>query len=266
MPSSPPFAPAAYTAPVLFISDLHLSPGMPHTTAAFESFLQTVAPSAQALFILGDFFEYWLGDDVLQAPNSDVSGKFSRHIATQLLSLNEQGTQVFLMHGNRDFLIGQQFAQAAQLTLLPDPWVLEAHGQRIALTHGDLLCTTDLAYQRFRYWVRRPWLQAAFLALPLRLRLRVAERMRHRSRIRHQHPIHFWVDTEDTAIQHMLDATDCTHLIHGHTHLPATHPLPDGERLVLSDWDFDGHPDTARGNYLQLDADGLHTRSLINTS
>ncbi|TWG88290.1 UDP-2,3-diacylglucosamine hydrolase [Cupriavidus gilardii J11] len=243
-------------APAWFISDLHLTPGMPRTLAAFEQVLERARAEARALFILGDFFEVWVGDEETDAP-------FAAAVAASLSRLADAGVAVYLMHGNRDFLLGHRFARAAHATLLPDPAVIECAGHRIVLTHGDMLCTDDAAYMRFRRWTRQRWLQRLFLAMPLRWRLAVARRLRERSeagRLRDPGAPRHYGDAAPAAVAALLRDSASRTMIHGHTHRPARHDEAEGIRWVLTDWDLDGrHP---RAAALRLDADGFSVLSL----
>ncbi|MBU6491289.1 MAG: UDP-2,3-diacylglucosamine diphosphatase [Burkholderiales bacterium] len=246
--------------PALFISDLHLSPALPRTVAAFDALLQGPARAAGELFILGDFFEYWVGDDMLDTDPDDPAsfGAFARDIAARLAALGATGVPIYIMPGNRDFLLGQRFARSARATLLHDPCIVERFGQRIVLTHGDMLCRDDAAYMRYRRVVRSPRLQRLFLALPLRFRMAVAERLRARSAGAQQRKI--YDDVDHAAARELFSCAEAPTLIHGHTHRPACHEDRDARgrsthRWVLTDWECDhGQP---RAGYLQWDADGL---------
>jgi UDP-2,3-diacylglucosamine hydrolase len=255
--AAPAFPILDVPGPALFVSDLHLTDTMPATAQAFERFLRDIAPGARALFILGDFFEFWVGDEELDAP-------FHHRVAGWLHTLSQAGTTVYLMHGNRDFLLGQRFANAAGATLLRDPTVLQCEGARIVLTHGDMLCTDDAKYMRFRNWTRKRWVQRLFLALPLSLRLSVARKLRAdseagRARVA-QGGMTDIGDVAASAVAALFRASGCRRMIHGHTHRPKHHHEPDGERWVLTDWDLDGT--APRAAALRLDAGGLHTLPL----
>ncbi|MDF3881307.1 UDP-2,3-diacylglucosamine diphosphatase [Cupriavidus basilensis] len=253
-PSTPAAGALAVPAPAWFISDLHLTPEMPRTLASFERVLERAAQGARALFILGDFFEFWVGDEEADSP-------FAAQVATMLRQLAGRGVQVYLMHGNRDFLLGQRFARAAGAALLPDPTVIECAGQRVVLSHGDMLCTDDERYMKFRRWTRKRWVQRAFLSLPLTLRLRVARRLRADSeagradQARRDAPPDYG-DTTPHAVAALLRDSHAPVLVHGHTHRPARHESPEGVRWVLTDWDLDGK--RPRAAVLQLDANGFH--------
>lgn len=253
---TPVAGPIEVPAPAWFISDLHLTPGMPRTLAAFERVLDRAAHDAHALFILGDFFEFWVGDEETDSP-------FAQRVASALRSLAQRGVPVYLMHGNRDFLIGERFAAAAGATLLPDPTVIVCVGRRIVLSHGDMLCTDDVRYMRFRRWTRKRWVQRLFLALPLAARLAVARRLRADSeagrarQLRDGEPARppSYGDAAPAAVDALLETSGARTLVHGHTHRPARHETAAGERWVLTDWDLDGrHP---RAAALQLDAHGF---------
>jgi len=239
---------AALTAParwrcVDLISDLHLQPGEPSTVAAWQAYLQ--GTPADALFILGDLFEVWVGDDAL-APGADG---FAADCVALLRSASRQ-RPVFLLHGNRDFLLGEAFARAAGLQLLTDPFVLTAGSQRWLLSHGDALCLADTDYQRFRTEVRSPAWQQAFLAQPLAVRQAQARALRTRSEAR-KRSAGADADLDTAACRGWLASHRADTLIHGHTHRPAAHDLGQGlTRLVLSDWDAGAQP--ARAEVLRL--------------
>ncbi|MEY4267321.1 MAG: hypothetical protein RIS90_1856 [Pseudomonadota bacterium] len=239
---------AALTAPprwrcIDLISDLHLQPGEPATVAAWQAYLQ--GTSADALFILGDLFEVWVGDDAL-APGADG---FAADCVALLRSASGH-RPVYLLHGNRDFLLGEAFAQAAGLQLLTDPCVLTAGSQRWLLSHGDALCLADTDYQRFRTEVRSPAWQQAFLAQPLAVRQAQARALRAQSEAR-KRIAGADADLDAAACRAWLASHRADTLIHGHTHRPAAHDLGQGwTRLVLSDWDASAHP--ARAEVLRL--------------
>jgi UDP-2,3-diacylglucosamine hydrolase len=236
----------------LFISDLHLCAARPHTTALLLDFLQGPARDAQSLFILGDLFEYWAGDDDLEA---------HRDVIQALRALAEAGVQTCFMHGNRDFLIGDGFARASGTTLLQDPLSIALFGWQAVLTHGDRLCTDDVAYQQFRSMVRDPRWQADFLAQPLEVRKAQIAAMRERSRSEQSLKPEDIMDVNSSAVEQLLRSHRYPALlIHGHTHRPGVHPLDvDGRhcvRHVLGDWDLSG-------SYLRLDADGCSSHRIL---
>ncbi len=232
-----------------FISDLHLAVDRPQGTETLLSFLAGAARQAEQLFILGDLFEYWIGDEALAEP-------MPSQVAAALRELAADGTAVSFMHGNRDFLIGEQFAQAAGLRLLPDPFPLSLYGTPTLLMHGDTLCTDDTEYMEFRKVVRNPAWQAEFLAKPLAERIKLAQAARTESEHAKQVKSMEIMDVSTDAVEAVLRDHRYPRLIHGHTHRPATHHhLVDGhrcERIVLSDW-YD------RGSYLHCDVQGCRS-------
>ncbi len=237
----------------LLISDLHLSTQQEALTRLFEQFLGTLAPQAEALYILGDLFEYWVGDDTLEQP-------LHRRVCTALQQLATRGVRIFLMHGNRDFLIGEQFSRQCGVTLLPDPSLVKLYGTPTLLTHGDALCTDDLAYQAFRNQVRDATCQAQFLAQPLPVREAMAQSAREQStNAQHDKPAEI-MDVNAQTVMALVAQYGYPRLIHGHTHRPALHRLEHAghttERWVLPDW-HDG-----QGGYLQCDADGCRALPL----
>ncbi|CAN7312730.1 UDP-2,3-diacylglucosamine diphosphatase [Trinickia sp. LjRoot230] len=240
--------------PLLFISDLHLSPAIPRTVAAFEHFVLITADSADSVFVLGDLFEYWIGDDMLRVD------PFAARIAEVLHTLSERGIALYIMHGNRDFLLGKRFMRAAGAIFLPDPFVVTAFGARIVLAHGDALCTSDHKYQTFRRIVRWRPVQLLFLAWPLKWRRALAERMRVSSEAGRTRPPSPAYDVTDEGVAALFKRSRTTAMIHGHTHKPARHLEKDGTRWVLPDWDLDHG--TRRGGYLRVDAEGIHALPL----
>lgn len=238
--------------PLLFISDLHLSPAIPNTVEAFRYFVAQTASQASAVYILGDLFEYWIGDDMLAT-------RFAQQVAETLATLRARGIGLYLMQGNRDFLLGSRFAEAAGATLLPDPFVFEAFSRRIVLAHGDALCTADSGYQRFRRISHSAAGRRFFLSWPLRWRLALANRMRKQSQTTWTAERMAIADVTSDAVTALFRASGATTMIHGHTHLPATHrQVLDGapiQRWVIPDWELDHG--TPRGGYLALDERGL---------
>jgi UDP-2,3-diacylglucosamine hydrolase len=240
---------------ILFISDLHLSPRSPGATALFLQFLAGRARQAEALYILGDLFEAWVGDD-------DIDDRYHAQIVAALRAASDAGLQISLMHGNRDFLLGQDFATAASLRLLPDPCDLVLPEWSFVLSHGDALCLDDTAYQEFRARVRTPEWQAKMLSRPRFLRRLVARWMRWRSRSRQQamnNPP--YADLHGAATDDFLRDHGYVTFIHGHTHQPAKHDhIVDGihvERWVLADW----HEE--RGECLVWDGIALQREAII---
>jgi UDP-2,3-diacylglucosamine hydrolase len=239
----------------LFVSDVHLQPSLPRTTQAFIDFLHRYATKARQLYLLGDLFEYWAGDDDLVTP-------YNRQIADAIRTVSDAGVAVFWIAGNRDFLIGEEFAKATCLTLLPDPFVAELAGRRILLAHGDAQCTDDHAYMAFRAQVRQADWQKQFLAMPLAQRKAIIDGMRSGSREAQRAKSYEIMDVNGEAIASLFAASGTAIMIHGHTHRPATHDYQkDGKKLVrhvLPDWDYDSEP--ARGGWLALGADGVIRR------
>ena len=217
----------------LFISDLHLSETRPGANEAFFSFVEGKARSAEALYILGDLFEYWVGDD-------DVAEPFNAVIVGFLRRLSRSGVKLGVMQGNRDFLFGPRFREETGAELLADPLVVELGGTATLLMHGDTLCTKDLDYQELRRVVRsEPW-QREFLARPLAARHAIARETREKSSIAVGAKPMEIMDVDDAAVREALRHHGVTRLIHGHTHRPGRHELEvDGrrcERWVLPDW------------------------------
>ena len=230
----------------LFVSDLHLTEGRPQANETFFSFLESQAAEAEALYILGDLFEYWIGDD-------DLADPFNAIIAGALKNLTRAGVQLYVMHGNRDFLAGPAFCDATGAVLLADPAVRTIGGQPTLLMHGDTLCTDDVDYQAWRRTARsRDW-QDPFLAKPLAERRREIEGLREKSREVIQAKPAAIMDVNDAAVRDALRAHGVARLVHGHTHRPGRHVLQlDGktcERWVLPDW-------YGKGGYLEI-AEGL---------
>jgi UDP-2,3-diacylglucosamine hydrolase len=237
----------------LFISDLHLQESHPRTAEAFFRFLAERASQAEALYLLGDIFEYWAGDDDLATP-------FHQRVVDALRTLSDSGVAVYWMAGNRDFLVGQEFARAAGLSLLPDPWVVSIGGQQIALVHGDAQCTDDLKYMAFRAQVRDPAWQQQFLGMPLAQRKAIIAGLREGSRQAHGEKSYEIMDVTADAVSALHEATGADIIIHGHTHRPALHldQATGRRRYVLPDWELDAQP--VRGGWIAVDASGAITR------
>ena len=241
--------------PLFFISDLHLSEAIPKTVAAFEHFIEVTASEAESVFILGDLFEFWIGDDILDAPETDARASFARRMTRQMHTLSERGIGLYVMHGNRDFLLGRRFMKDAGARPLPDPFLINAFGKRIMLAHGDGLCTADRAYQYFRRVARNALAQRLFLALPLNTRLAIGQRMRTKSEGARKMGVSAKYDVTRKAVSELFVSSRTHTLIHGHTHRPAMHREVEGVRWVLPDWELDVDP--PRGGYLRLDEEGL---------
>ena len=231
------------------ISDLHLQEGEPSTFDAWRRYM--AAPGADAVFILGDLFEAWPGDDVLQSPGFEAD-------CAEVLRRAAAERPVFFMHGNRDFLVGDAFARATGVRLLDDPTVLELGGHRWLLSHADALCLGDTDYLRFRAQVRDPKWQRELLARPLPERQALARSLRAQSEDRKRSGVSY-ADVDADEARAWLAAARATTLVHGHTHRPADHELVPGlRRIVLSDWDLQARP--PRAEALRLSADGTARR------
>ena len=229
----------------LFISDLHLQESHPRTLEAFCRFLSEHASRTDALYLLGDIFEYWAGDDDLETP-------FNAAIAAALRELGERGVAVYWMAGNRDFLVGPGFAEAAGLTLLAEPHLASFDGRQVVLVHGDAQCTGDLKYMAFRAQVRDPAWQAQFLAMPLAQRKAIIAGLREGSRSAHAGKSMDIMDVAPEAVSALHAQADT--IIHGHTHRPALHEADGKRRYVLPDWELDADP--VRGGWIAIDEDG----------
>jgi UDP-2,3-diacylglucosamine hydrolase len=251
----------------LIISDIHLTPAYPYTAKRFIEFCENEARSTQAVFIIGDLFEFWVGDDAhLHTP-------FHLDIAKHINLLVQSGVAVYFMAGNRDFMLGESFKSLANWQVIPDPSLITIAGEQWLLTHGDALCTADPAYQFYRRLTRLHWLQKLFMHIPIRYRKQMAERLRRRATIKYQRKQYF-----DQALANLkgdvtLDACakltkqqGCAKLIHGHTHRPKYHKESlanqQWQRWVLSDWDLD-HPEMRpHASAFRLNASGLQVLNL----
>jgi UDP-2,3-diacylglucosamine hydrolase len=241
------------TRPDVFISDLHLCASRPHITAALLHFLKHLAGQAHALYILGDLFEYWAGDE-------EIDNSHHQPIIAAFRALAASGVQLYFMHGNRDFLIASRFCSAASMQLLPDPSLINVHGKRVLLSHGDDLCTDDVSYQAFRRQVREPQWQANFLSQPLAERKQQIEAIRLRSEQEKSEKQAQIMDVNPDAVAALLSAYDYPELfIHGHTHRPDQHLLQlnghNISRWVLGDW-------YEQGSYLVCDQHDCKAASL----
>ena len=242
----------------LFISDLHLDPSRPAITELFLDFLRGEARQAEALYILGDLFEAWIGDDT---PSSAADA-----VALALREVSDAGVPVYFIRGNRDFLLGNDYAARAGMRILPDPSVIQLYGKPVLLQHGDLLCTDDVAYQAFRAQTRDPAFIAQFLSQSLQARVAFAQKARaasqaHQSEMKQDDKATFETVTDvapaevvATFLRYGVDT-----MIHGHTHRPAIHSVNAGEhsftRIVLGDW-------YEQGSVLRVDADGYRLEAL----
>lgn len=216
----------------LFISDLHLSTGHPETAAIFFRFLNDVDANTDAIYILGDLVESWIGDD--------DNSPFTLSLKSALKSVHDRGIPVFFQHGNRDFLMGKQFSQETGCTLLPEETKINLYGTDVLLMHGDTLCTTDVAYLRARRYAYSPTLRFLYLHLPLCLRKRIAEHFRRVSTQHTRTAPKAILDVTPEAVEAVMLKHQVLHLIHGHTHQPATHTFTLNEktatRHVLAAW------------------------------
>jgi UDP-2,3-diacylglucosamine hydrolase len=227
----------------LFIADLHLSESRPAANESFFRFIEEKAPTAASLYILGDLFEYWIGDDDIQHPFHSV-------IAGFLLRLSTSGVRVFVMHGNRDFLMTRRFCEATGAALLPDPAIVHAGGVQTLLMHGDTLCLDDTDYQEWRRIARSPDWQREFLAKPLAERRSLILGLREQSRKAIRQKAAADMDVNESAVRNAFEEHGVSRLVHGHTHRPGHHILEVGgrrcERWVLPDW-------YGPGGYLEID-------------
>lgn len=221
---------------ILFISDLHLDSSRPGVTEAFLQFLDKRASRASALYILGDLFELWLGDD--------DDDPFAAQVINALRNIADGGTALFFIHGNRDFLIGEQFSQRAGITLLDEHCVIDLFGEPTLIMHGDTLCTLDHDYQRFRAQVRQAGWQQQILAKSLPERRALAQQVRQQSSTMNSRKPQDIMDVSPDEVSRIMQEYGVRRLIHGHTHRPTRHALTvDGhvaERIVLGDWDSQG--------------------------
>ena len=239
----------------LFISDLHLDPRRPAITELFLAFLRDEARHADALYILGDLFEAWIGDDT-PSPAADA-------VAVALRELTDAGVPVFFIRGNRDFLLGQDYAQRAGMRILPDPCVITLYGKPVLLQHGDLLCTDDTAYQAFRAQTRDPAFIAQFLSQPLEARIAFAQKARAASQARQSEmkeddraQFETVTDVAPDEVLATFRRYGVDTMIHGHTHRPAIHDEGAGNtRIVLGDW-------YEQGSVLRVSADGVDLAAL----
>jgi UDP-2,3-diacylglucosamine hydrolase len=236
----------------LFISDLHLSPDTAAANDTLLRFLRETAPAADSLYVLGDLFEYWIGDEGLAQP-------FAQEIARAFRALADCGVRVYFMHGNRDFLVGERFALASGMKLLADPTVVDLYGTRTLLMHGDTLCSDDAEYQKFRSMVRSPAWQQDFLGKPLDVRVRMAREVRGKSEQAKRVKDMTIMDVTPATVEDAFRTHHYAPLIHGHTHRPAHHKHKvdghDCERWVLADW-------YEHGSYLLCDAGGCRSQLL----
>jgi UDP-2,3-diacylglucosamine hydrolase len=235
----------------LFISDLHLQPAYPATSKAFFDFLEQHARHAQQLYLLGDLFEYWAGDD-------DIADPFHQQVVAALRAVSEAGVVVYWIAGNRDFLVGARFAEITNAILLPETWVAEIGGRKVVVLHGDAQCTQDTKYMEFRAMVRQPAWQAQFTAMPLAQRKAIIAGLRADSRKEQSGKSYEIMDVTPQAIADVFAETGAEVMIHGHTHRPALHHVDDKLRYVLPDWEPEATP--PRGGWIAIDVNGAITR------
>ncbi|MES2770986.1 MAG: UDP-2,3-diacylglucosamine diphosphatase [Pseudomonadota bacterium] len=240
---------------ILFISDLHLSPNTPELNSLFLEFLTKHARAAQQLFILGDLFDAWPGDDCLDDPDD----AWARQIVHALRALSDSGVAISLLHGNRDFLLGEDFAARSGVRLLNEPYLLSLPSWQFVLTHGDSLCTDDHAYQAFRQQVRQTEWRRDFLQQSLKQRKAIAASLRQESEAHKRDKAAYLMDVNLATSEDFLRANGYATCIHGHTHRPATHHhIVDGihvERWVLADWN------SQAGEYLAWNGKDLHRQA-----
>jgi UDP-2,3-diacylglucosamine hydrolase len=253
-----------------FISDLHLQESEPANFLAWRRYLET--STADAIFILGDLFELWVGDDLVQMETesharTQQEGLSFESRCRRALHFCAQRMPLYFIHGNRDFLVGKSFAQSSGMRLLPDPTVLVFGGQRTLLSHGDALCLADTDYQIFRAQVRSPVWQQAFLAKPLPERLRIAQELRQQSEARKQQDHaqgKAWVDVDTHEAIRWMNASTAQDMVHGHTHEGASHPITTaqgtGQRHVLADWHAEAKPPRAQVLRMQRGDNGARVR------
>jgi len=212
----------------LFVGDLHLSADRPDITHAFLHFLNTQLDNTDALYILGDLFEVWVGDDIAEP--------FAEQLATAIKRASQK-LPIYFIHGNRDFLIGNAFAKRCGMTLLPEVFNINLYGVDTVILHGDSLCTLDKPYQRFRKFRNMAWAKWIYAHLPQSKRRGIAAKLRKKSKSSNQQKSHTIMDVEPNAVLALLSHTQTQQMIHGHTHRPAFHSLPDGKRrIVVGDW------------------------------
>lgn len=212
----------------LFVGDLHLSADRPDILAAFNRFLSQDASHCDALYILGDLFEVWVGDDIAEP--------FALELAERLKAFSAH-TPIYFVHGNRDFLLGKRYAKLAGMTLLPEVYCIDLYGIPSVILHGDSLCTLDKAYQRFRRFRNFGWAKFIYNHLPKSQRTAIANKLRHKSKQSNQLKSYSIMDVELSAVEQLMQQTDTKRMIHGHTHRPNIHQLTNNrQRIVVGDW------------------------------
>lgn len=216
---------------IYFIADLHLNEAQPQITEHFLQFMQQKAPLAESVYILGDFFDFWIGDDEQSALIDQVKNA--------LKTLTTSGVKCYFICGNRDFLLGERFAQETGIEILPDYYLLDLYGNKTLICHGDTLCIDDVKYQQFRRKVHQKWRQWLFLHLPLSLRIRIAQKIRAKSKQDKQSKPADIMDVNPAFTAETVKRFAATYLIHGHTHRQAVHSEAEFTRIVLGDWKAD---------------------------
>lgn len=233
----------------LFASDIHLRPSLPKTTSRFFDFLKQYATHAEQLYLLGDLFEYWAGDD-------DIFEPYHTEVIKALRAVSDVGTKIFWIAGNRDFLIGERFARMTGISMLDDPSTIEIAKRKIIIAHGDAQCTDDLPYMEFRSMVRQEQWQKDFLSLPLSQRKMIIEGLRINSQMEQKDKTAEIMDVNPDSIKNLFLKYDAKIIIHGHTHRPALHYHQEGNRYILPDWECDREKEEERGGWLEIYADG----------
>lgn len=232
---------------IRFISDLHLDATRPHILRAFLHYLDESVSKVESLYILGDFFEAWVGDD-------NTEDSLNQSVEAALKAASDKGLNIYIMHGNRDFLIGDDFCQRTGCTLLEDPTVIEAHGTRYLLMHGDSLCTDDTAYQEFKAQIRQPAMIEMLLAKPLDERKALAAQLRQQSAEANSNKAEDIMDVNQQAVLAAFVEHNADVIIHGHTHRPDMHNINNQQRIVLGDWD-------SKAWHIELDKTGAKLSS-----
>ena len=229
---------------ILFISDLHLDPGRPDVTQQAVDFINGCDKDLKQLYILGDLFNTWLGDDIVPDTFQPLIDALAR--------LSQSGTDCYLMVGNRDFMLGKDFAHRCGCQLISDPTIIELANQNVLLMHGDSLCIDDISYQRYRRWTRNRFLQWCFLALSARYRQGISDKIKQKSRQQKQFKSSMIMDVNHKEVDNVMADHDIHYMIHGHTHRPAIHSLANNKyRIVLGDWE-------QHVSYLKFDGKQLH--------
>ncbi|WP_077338107.1 UDP-2,3-diacylglucosamine diphosphatase [Pseudocolwellia agarivorans] len=236
---------------IYFIADLHLAENRPDITACFLAFMKNDAIEAEKLYILGDLFEVWFGDD--------YKTELTDAVINAIKTLTATGTEVYFIHGNRDFLLGKHYAKQANMILLPEKQLIDLYGEKVLLMHGDTLCTRDVDYQKFRKKSRSWWWQGFMKSLPLWLRKKIADNYRKKSKLAQQKKSLDIMDVTESEVVKDLEKYNCQLMIHGHTHRPNIHELTannkPAQRIVLGDW-------YEQGAWLKVTPT---TRTLLNT-